>query len=208
MRVLKKSARKKALGFTLIELLVVVAIIAVLVALLLPSLGEARKMAKNTICTSNLRQMGTAFAMYADAENHGRFLSLPYRGDAIGYKYFRGDGDWVVFWIYDKYVKDNKIFYCPFNKKVTPAYFGAPDRRWNYQANCDGRRLFQAEDNVRPHSYDDQYIIWDSSYRTWGSGDWNGWDLNHVDGLNMLYYDLHLEWIPQYSGWAYWSHGD
>ena len=56
-------------GFTLIELLVVVAIIAVLVAMLLPSLVRARRSAKITVCSSQLRQMGVATAMYAGDYN-------------------------------------------------------------------------------------------------------------------------------------------
>jgi len=54
-------------GFTLIELLVVAAIIAVLVALLLPSLGKARAVARRTVCAGNLRQLGIAASAYLDS---------------------------------------------------------------------------------------------------------------------------------------------
>jgi prepilin-type N-terminal cleavage/methylation domain-containing protein len=62
--------RKNA--FTLIELLVVVAIIAVLVALLLPALANAREIAKSTVCSNQLRHMGSAVYIYAQ-ENADSF---------------------------------------------------------------------------------------------------------------------------------------
>jgi len=61
---------KKARAFTLIELLVVVAIIALLISILLPSLKEARALGKAVACSANLKNMGNAMRMYLD-ENGG-----------------------------------------------------------------------------------------------------------------------------------------
>lgn len=62
---LSPRCQRRRVGFTLIELLVVVAIIALLIAILLPSLGQAKERAKTVQCLSNLKQMGNAAFMYA-----------------------------------------------------------------------------------------------------------------------------------------------
>jgi prepilin-type processing-associated H-X9-DG protein/prepilin-type N-terminal cleavage/methylation domain-containing protein len=69
--------RSRRLGFTLVELLVVIGIIALLIAILLPSLSVARENAKSVQCLSNLRQLAIAANLYCD-RNRGSYPIAQY----------------------------------------------------------------------------------------------------------------------------------
>ena len=78
-------------GFTLVELLVVIAIIALLLSILMPSLGRAREQTKKVICQSNLRNINIGMVMYTD-DNNGYF---PLCGDAGSYG---GKPEVIYYW--------------------------------------------------------------------------------------------------------------
>jgi len=65
------QTRRRDSGFTLIELLVVISIIALLIGILLPALGAARKAAQASQCLSSIRSIGQGFALFAtDHKNY------------------------------------------------------------------------------------------------------------------------------------------
>jgi prepilin-type N-terminal cleavage/methylation domain-containing protein len=72
------EATRRRQAFTLVELLVVIGIIALLIAILLPTLKKAQDQARSVSCLSNMRQMHFAFSMY---NNDHKGKSFFYRAD-------------------------------------------------------------------------------------------------------------------------------
>lgn len=71
-----KGRDKPQSGFSLIELLVVLAVIALLAALLFPVFASARERGRQTVCLSNLRQIGQALALYqSDYNGHAPHIN-------------------------------------------------------------------------------------------------------------------------------------
>ena len=78
------ATRPESGGFTLIELLVVIAIIALLASLLLPAMAKVRREVELSQCTSNMRQISSAFHLYL--QDHGnRLMQRYYYGTGYGY---------------------------------------------------------------------------------------------------------------------------
>jgi len=113
----RRLARQR--GFTLIELLVVIAIIAILAAILFPVFAQAREKARQTTCTSNLKQISTATLMYNQdydemfpvwAQDPERQMARP---DGTIYQ---GKVTWPL--LYMPYIKNQGVFRCPSDGQV------------------------------------------------------------------------------------------
>jgi len=103
-------------GFTLIELLVVVAVIAILAAILFPVFARAREAARRSVCTSNLRQLAQAMAMYL-SDYDDRFPVANFSDNVFGYPpHTHRDGAENPISLYTTllpYVKNEGVFWCP-----------------------------------------------------------------------------------------------
>ena len=133
------SHRRNHTAFTLVELLVVIGIIALLIAMLLPALNKAREASKAANCLSNLRQINTAFILFAH-ENKG---FLPQIGSAgSGSEAYTIDGtsyNVLVRWFGGLYGTPQK-FHAP--ASMLAKYWGT--------ASVGGCPTFEVDEVLRP----------------------------------------------------------
>lgn len=129
-------------GFTLIELLVVIAIIAILASLVFTQVSAAKARANSVKCLANLRQMGSAFHLYAN-DNNGEFPLLN-----------KGSGDtttWMIRLAPYLGVKDGVLGLSPLARAVPP--FVCPE--WKMDAT---RKVsYAVNENIRKTSINWNY---------------------------------------------------
>jgi prepilin-type processing-associated H-X9-DG protein len=210
--------------FTLIEILTVIMIMAVLVAMMMPSLQRSRERSHGVMCMGNMRQLAMAYTFYTRTHD----FNLP--GADTG----RSSADWVkrgdsptsiedgTLW---EYVGDLGVYRCPKDfrwdrfKSVRSDYFwraysingflngeqanrAQGVRKWTkVQRSFDQVLAFVEEQDPRGYNVNSFFLKDPPSVLvTWRNADWMA--PLHIQGYNATFLDGHVEYIKALDQWS------
>jgi len=197
----------KQTGFTLVELLVVISIIALLLAVLMPSLQKAHEVAKRTVCFSNLRQLTMGWMLYAE-NNNGKIVD----GTTSNTSSWVLQNDWpdnltveeilegIKTGLLFPYYQTLKIYKCPAGKK-------GDLRSYSIVTGMNGTRIIGTKDVIATKTCQirriaERMVFIDEGFASpecwtifYDRPHW--WDkppLRHGKGTTMSFGDGHAEW--------------
>jgi type II secretory pathway pseudopilin PulG len=205
-----KASPRDARGFSLLDLLVSIAVIALLIAILLPSLSSVQQTARRAVCGSNVRQLGLGLALYAGAyqdamppsafrrpgsdapEEMVKLFVDPNSGDVVPDRGWDGLGHLHG----DDIISTPGVFYCPSHKGEHPieryrAAWTNPGTgpivgNYHYRGTPRGDGRLS---HIRPAS---TALIADA-LRTRA-------EFNHGNGANVLRADMSVFWFMDTTG--------
>ena len=123
-------------AFTLIELLVVIGIIALLLGILLPALGNARVLANRAACRANLRSIAYAFRMYLD--DNGDVMPPAAQMPSLGIN----NQPPIISFILSYVSGQNEVFRCP--SDTGRKYFMSEGSSYEYNSSLGGETVGQS----------------------------------------------------------------
>ncbi len=188
----------------------VIAIIALLAAMLLPALKQAREKGRQAVCLSNEQQIGRACVMYMD--DYGGYI---YNGNGVpGVNIF----GWSVYLqpylpVHD--VNTNPTWMCPSSHPPNDTWavsgypVGVPgDLRYayGYAFNCELSYVFGSSPSLsQVNSPANKALLLEGAgpalFATWVENENDPWGRNpmywHSAGMDLLFFDAHVQWLPR-----------
>ncbi len=205
---LERPASRGPSGFTLIELLVVIAIIAILAAILFPVFANARERGRQTMCLSNIKQLGYCFRMYMD-DNRGRMPNINHTTETRLQ-------DWAgIPRVFEKpvlemgslwpYAKDKKIYQCPTDKNLPAERCTNKPRDYGLSysvnealqmANMDASFSYNSPSQCLLMVHESRDTINDGYYNwNYAGANRDTGSIVHYDGTTACYCDMHAKRI-------------
>jgi prepilin-type N-terminal cleavage/methylation domain-containing protein/prepilin-type processing-associated H-X9-DG protein len=212
------TRRRRNPAFTLIELMAVIALLAIIVALLVPAVTKARDKVRTTECSNNIRQVMIATFLYLEGNDeifppqHVALGALAYYPDRVETITRYGNYQCYI----EPYAESFEVFMCPASHQTEPKARFAYDYGANTLMDTQNVGLFNNRmiNGIKQSAPDWAYIA-DTNYQ-WiqKTAPWRV-EARHLRQVNVGYLDGHASTLtavemntsPRCFGWPVWVGG-